>query len=135
MLQQALAPNVIYCGDARALLQRVQPESVALSFWSPPYFVGKSYEKDLSFEDWQGLLREVIALHYGVVKPGGFLGINIADILAFPDPEMPRIQADNVSNKKSSITRAQVLAALSEHPVYNRYQLDELFGCSEQTIQ
>ncbi len=87
-----LQDNNIYCGDARSLLKRIRAESVALSFWSPPYFVGKSYEKDLSFEEWQTLLRDVIRLHFAIVKPGGFLAVNIADILAFPDPDMPRIQ-------------------------------------------
>lgn len=130
-----LIHDAIYQGDARALLRLVEPNSVALSFWSPPYFVGKSYEKDLSFDDWKSLLREVIALHFPLIKPGGFLAINIADILVFPDGAMPRIQADNVSSKKSGVTREQVLAAIQEHPEFNRYQLAALLGCSEQTIQ
>ena len=69
-----------------------------------------------------------------MLKPGGFLAINIADILAFPDPDMPRIQADNISSKRVKITREQVLEAQQEHPTFNRYQLAELLGCSEQTI-
>ena len=129
-----LVDNAIYCGDARDLMAYVRPESVALSFWSPPYFVGKSYEKDLSFQDWQDLLAEVIRAHFDVIRPGGFLAVNIADILAFPDENMPRIQADNVSSKKVKVTREDVLKAMSEYPSYNRYQLAELLGCSEQTI-
>lgn len=129
-----LEENSIYCGDARELLRQVNPNSVSLSFWSPPYFVGKSYERDLSFQDWQDLLEEVIYLHFGIIKPGGFLAINIADILAFPDPQMPRIQADNVSNKRVKITTEQVLAAKKAYPAYNRDQLAALLGCSEQTI-
>jgi site-specific DNA-methyltransferase (adenine-specific) len=97
--------------------------------------VGKSYERDLSFSDWKNLLREVIALHFPLTKPGGFLAINIADILAFPDEAMPRIQADNVSSKKSRVTREEILAAIQEHPSFNRHQLAALLGCSEQTIQ
>ena len=131
---QYLQDNEIHCGDARSLLTRVRPESVALSFWSPPYFVGKSYEKDLSFQDWQSLLRDVIRLHLPILKPGGFLAVNIADILAFPDPDMPRIQADNVSNKRVKISRERVLEAQRAHPDFNRYQLAKLLGCSEQTI-
>ncbi len=130
-----LQANEIYCGDARDLLQQVEPESVALSFWSPPYFVGKSYERELSFQDWKALLGDVIALHYKVLKPGAFLVINIADILAFPDATMPRIQADNVATKRSKISREDVLAAVHKHPRYNRYQLAALLGCSEQTVQ
>ena len=132
--REYLEENAIYCGDARHLMAEVRPESVALSFWSPPYFVGKSYERSLTYEDWKDLLREVIALHFKVIAPGGFLAINIADILAFSDPDMPKIQADNVSNKRVKITREDVLAAQSAHPDYNRYQLAELLGCSEQTI-
>ena len=129
-----LEENAIYCGDARELLRQVTRSSVSLSFWSPPYFVGKSYERELSFQDWQDLLCEVIALHFDIIKPGGFLAINIADILAFPDPDMPRIQADNVSNKRVKITTEQVLAAKRAYPTYNRDQLAALLGCSEQTI-
>ncbi len=133
--QVYLKPNDIYCGDARDLLQRTEPDSVALSVWSPPYFVGKSYEKDLSFDEWQALIREVINMHFHVIKPGCFLVINSADILAFPDGNMPRIQADNVSIRKSLVTREQVLAAKSAHPDFNRHQIAALLGCSEQTVQ
>ena len=129
-----LAPNQIHQGDARALLERARPESVSLSFWSPPYFVGKSYETELDFPAWSGLLRETIAGHFPVIAPGGFLAVNIADILAFEDPAMPRIQADNVSAKKVKITREQVLAAQRANPDFDKYQLAALLGCSEQTI-
>ena len=131
---ETLPPGGIYRGDARALLARVAPASVALSFWSPPYFVGKSYEAALDFAAWSELLRETIAGHSRVIAPGGFLAVNIADILAFADPEMPRIQADNVSAKKVKITREQVLAARDANPGFDKYRLAALLGCSEQTI-
>ncbi|ACL26185.1 DNA-methyltransferase [Chloroflexus aggregans] len=127
-------PNEIYVGDARALLPNIEPNSIALSVWSPPYFVGKEYEAHLSFEDWQDLLRTVIHLHFPIIKPGGFLVINIADILVFKDPSMPRIQAEAVTRKRCPVTKADVLKAMAEHPDYNRYQLAKLLGCSEQTI-
>jgi hypothetical protein len=76
----------------------------------------------------------VIALHFPAVKPGGFLAINIADILVFRDPEMPRIQAEVVGRKRSPVTRQDVLRAMESYPNYNRYQLAEILGCSEQTI-
>ena len=129
-----LLPNDIYQGDVRDLLPNVAPESLALSFWSPPYFVGKSYEEGLNFRQWQNLLRETIAGHFDAIAPGGFLGVNIADILAFEDPDMPRIQADNVSAKKVKITREQVLNAQQANPGFDKYQLAALLGCSEQTI-
>jgi len=133
--KELLQENMIYEGDSRQLLGRIRPNSIALSFWSPPYFVGKSYEKDMSFEQWQYLLADVISKHYPIIKPGGFLVINIADILAFSDPNMPRIQADTLTAKRITITREDVLQIKREHPEANRYQLAELLGCSEQTIQ
>ncbi len=128
-------PNNVYLGDARTIHQHIAPQSIALSIWSPPYHVGKEYERDLSFFDWKNLLRRTIAAHSSVLKPGGFLAINIADILCFKDPEMPRIMAENISRRKrSDITREQVIAAWAEHPEWNRKQIAALLGCSEQTI-
>jgi site-specific DNA-methyltransferase (adenine-specific) len=129
-----LIPDSIYCGTAQDLLPLIHANTIALSIWSPPYFVGKPYEADLSFDDWQAMLAEVIKLHFDIIKPGGFLVINIADILVFRDQTMPRIQADVVSRKRSDITREDVLKAMMEHPTYNRYQIAKLLGCSEQTV-
>src|SRR5437588_9073291 len=81
ILEMSLAINQIHLGDARELLHQVEPNSITCSVWSPPYHVGKAYEKDMSYEDWVDLLKEVIRLHYPILKPGGFLVINIADIL------------------------------------------------------
>lgn len=124
----------LYLGDCRELFPRVAPESVALSVWSPPYFVGKSYERDLSFEEWESLIAHAIRAHARILRPGGFVAINIADILCFADERIPRIQADVVSTKRSPVTREMVLAAQAAHPEFNRYRLAELLGCSEQTV-
>ena len=115
-------------------VRRRGDESIALSVWSPPYYVGKEYEQDLSFEDWKKLLWEVIRLHVPIVKPGGFLVINIADVLCFKDENMPKIMAENVSRRKIALTRENVVKVQKRHPDWNRYKLAEHFGCSEQTI-
>lgn len=132
--QSHLEVDTVHVGDARALLPRIEHESVALSIWSPPYFVGKTYEADLNYEEWEELLRRVIELHFDVIRPGGFLVINIADVLCFRDPTMPRIQGQLLSRRRSPVTREDVLAAMNANPGLNRYQLAELLGCSEQTI-
>ncbi len=129
-----LRADAIHAGDAAELLTRIVPASVALSFWSPPYFVGKSYEADLTFEAWQQLLRTVIARHAPILRPGGFLAINIADILCFRDPSMPRLQAQSPTRRRSGVTRDQVIATMAGHPGANRHALAKLLGCSEQTI-
>ena len=129
-----LVPGGIYLGDARVLLPRITPASVALSVWSPPYFVGKDYECHMSFAEWQALLRDVIRLHYDVIRPGGFLAINIADILCYKDDSMPRIQAEAVGKRRSSVSRADVVRAIAAHPRAKRRQLAQILGCSEQTV-
>jgi site-specific DNA-methyltransferase (adenine-specific) len=124
----------VHCGDAPALIERIAPDSIALSVWSPPYHVGKKYEEGNSFGDWQKLLQKTIAAHTRVLKPGGFLVVNIADIQCFKDESIPKIQAPNIALLKSPVTREDVLRAKEEYPHYNRYQLAALLGCSEQTI-
>ena len=129
-----LTPNGIYHGDSRVLLKKIEPESIALSVWSPPYYVGKEYEKYLSFDGWQSLLATVIGSHFAIIKPGGFLVINIADILCFKDDSMPKIMAENVSGRRVRLTKKQILDVKQRHPLWNRHQLADYFGCSEQTI-
>jgi len=132
---QALKVDQIYCGDAKRLLNFVQPDSIALSIWSPPYYVGKSYERDLTFESWKALLQIVISKHFRILKPGAFLAINIADILCFPDPSLPKIMAENTnSGNRCAVSRDDVLRVLQKHPNYNRYQIAEALGVSEQTV-
>ena len=131
----SLKLNRTHQGDNRELMKRIPDESISLSIWSPPYFVGKEYEAGILIHQWESLLKTVIAEHFRVLKPGGFMAINMADILAFSDESLPRIQADVVSTKRSKISRQQVLEAKLQHPEMNRHQLAALLGCSEQTIQ
>lgn len=124
----------IYCGDANKMLKKIRPNSVALSVWSPPYHVGKAYEQDMGYEDWEKLISSVIRQHFYILKPGGFLAINIADILCFKDETMPKIMAENVSRRKVNITKEEIQEEWGKHPGYSRKQIAELMGCSEQTI-
>lgn len=126
--------NQIHHGNCLELMPRIALNSVALSVWSPPYFVGKEYEVDLTFDKWQALIKGAIECHFPIIKPGGFLAINIADILCFRDEAMPRIQADVIRSKRSEITRDDVFAAKALNPQLNRHGLANLLGCSEQTI-
>ena len=135
MVAVSIANGNILQGDAPQLLAEMPANSIDLSFWSPPYHVGKSYERGMTFGGWQSLLSEVIHAHSRIIKPGGFMAINIGDILCFPDESIPRFQADNVRRKKVQITKADVLITQAQNPGANRYQLADLLGCSEQTIQ
>lgn len=127
--------NQLLHADSRKALDQFDADTIDLSFWSPPYFVGKSYEQHLSFEGWQSLIRDVVKGHQRIIKPGGFMVVNIGDILCFEDETLPKFQANNVRGKRSPVTYEQVLAARADHPSANRHELAEMLGCSEQTVQ
>ena len=122
-------------GDAPEVMATIPQDSIDLSFWSPPYHVGKSYERGQSLVDWKDMLRRVIGEHARVLKPGCFMAVNIGDILCFPDGNMPGFQANNIHGKKVNITRKDVLEAKLKHPGADRHGLARVMGCSEQTIQ
>jgi site-specific DNA-methyltransferase (adenine-specific) len=126
--------NLVHQGFSQNLIPKIEPESIALSFWSPPYFVGKEYEKEETYETWQLMLEQVIKAHYDTLKPGGFMVINIADILCFKDESIPKFQAMNLTHQKSLVTKDMVVDAKEKNPNFTRYQLAEYLGCSEQTI-
>ena len=54
-----------------------------LTVTSPPYFVGKNYEEDYSYEEYIDLLKDVFANVANNTIEGGKIAINIADIAAF----------------------------------------------------
>ena len=127
--------NRILTGDARDLLPTLPKDSIDLSFWSPPYYVGKSYEKHLSFNGWKSLVRDVIHHHTSIIRPGGFVAVNIGDILCFPDASMPKYQANNIRRKKIAVTKEDIIKIQQQNPTANRHELARILGCSEQTIQ
>jgi site-specific DNA-methyltransferase (adenine-specific) len=124
----------IYNEDCLEGMKRIDDASVDCVVTSPPYFVDKEYEHGTTYDEWQSLLQDFIAQSARVLKPGGFMVINIADILTFKDEQMPRFMANNPANRKSDVTREMVLEAKTKHPEYNRDQLALFLGCSEQTI-
>lgn len=80
-----LLPNAIACGDAREQTARIQPETVDLALWSPPYLMDKPYERDLDVRSWTELMYALLALHARVLRPGAFAVVNIADMRTWPD--------------------------------------------------
>jgi len=71
--EKYLEHNQIYCENTPDLMEQLKPESVSLSFWSPPYFVGKEYERGATFESWQKLLELTVKCHQSALKKGVLL--------------------------------------------------------------
>jgi adenine-specific DNA-methyltransferase len=61
----------LFRGDCRSLLRQIPDNSVQLVVTSPPYNVGKSYEKRQTLHEYLALQREVIKECVRIVRPGG----------------------------------------------------------------
>ncbi|MCG0792316.1 hypothetical protein IMAU10566_02661 [Lactiplantibacillus plantarum] len=133
-MSEYIKENSILHGDSRDVMKKIESNSVSVSFWSPPYNVGKDYEKDVSFSEWKSLILDILKEHFRIIKPGGFVVVNVDDVLAFPDEKMPRIQAVNKAKLRSKVTKEDVLKEIQAHPDYNRDKLAKVLGVSEQTI-
>ena len=127
-------PGRVFQGDASELIWELPAESVHLSVWSPPYHVGKRYEEDQTYTEWETLLGKVIKGHMHSLVAGGFCVVNIADILCFADPLMPKIQAETLSERRLKVTREDVLAAAAALNSSDRRKIGEYLGVSEQTV-
>jgi modification methylase len=57
------------------------PDScIHLAVTSPPYNVGKTYDKDLTLSEYEHLLRTVFAEVFRVLVPGGRVCVNVANL-------------------------------------------------------
>jgi len=73
------AVNKIFLHSSENMSQ-IPNESVHLMVTSPPYNVGKVYDKDWTLEEYLSFLRRVWAEVYRVLVPGGRACINIANL-------------------------------------------------------
>ncbi|MFN7105587.1 MAG: DNA-methyltransferase [Pyrobaculum sp.] len=70
----------VLLGDAREVLKKMPNSSVHLVVTSPPYNVGKEYDKDLTLGEYLEFLREVAEQLYRVLVWGGRVCINVANL-------------------------------------------------------
>lgn len=83
------------------------PGPYHLTITSPPYFVGKKYEEDYSYEEYIQMLKDVLTNTAERTIDGGKIAINIADIAAFSKVsgeveesiEISRIIADHMRSQ------------------------------------
>jgi len=71
--------NRIFCKSSEKM-DELPDNSVHLMVTSPPYNVGKEYDKDLSLEQYTSLLKRVFQEVYRVLVPGGRACVNIANL-------------------------------------------------------
>jgi adenine-specific DNA-methyltransferase len=77
--------SAIFQGDAFALLDRIPDESIKLVLTSPPYNIGKSYERGMfsSLQDYTDWMHELIKKLLTKVRPDGSIcwqvGNHVAD--------------------------------------------------------
>lgn len=71
--------NKIYCADSRDL-SFIPDETIALTFTSPPYGVGKDYDQDLTISEYMDFIYTVGMEVYRTLIPGGRYVINIANL-------------------------------------------------------
>ena len=65
------ADFVLYHGDCADLLKSMRPDSVDLVVTSPPYNIGKQYEKRSSLESYLAEQRPIISELHRVLAPTG----------------------------------------------------------------
>lgn len=61
-------------------MEELPDNSVALMVTSPPYHVGKDYDAEGSFDEYLGLLRNVLTETHRVLEPGGRAVVNVANL-------------------------------------------------------
>lgn len=71
--------NKIFCKSSEDM-RELPDNSVHIVITSPPYNVGKEYDKDMSIEEYRSLLSRVWKECKRVLVPGGRICINIANI-------------------------------------------------------
>jgi site-specific DNA-methyltransferase (adenine-specific) len=69
----------IFCKSAEIMME-LPDKSVHLMVTSPPYNVGKLYDKDMSLDEYRSFLLSVWKEVYRVLVPGGRICINIANL-------------------------------------------------------
>ena len=71
--------NKIYCSSSENM-KGIPDNSVHLMITSPPYNVGKDYDKDMNLQEYLSMLRNVLEETKRVLVDGGRVCINIANL-------------------------------------------------------
>lgn len=82
------ARTVLFVGDCLDLIRRIPNDSIDLTITSPPYCMGKDYERSQSVEDFIAAHKQVIPEIVRVTRPGGSIcwqvGYHVAERRVYP---------------------------------------------------
>ncbi len=71
--------NTIFCNTSE-VMQELPDNSVHLMVTSPPYNVGKEYDKNLTLKEYRSFLKKVWSETYRILVAGGRACINVANL-------------------------------------------------------
>ena len=71
--------NTIFCKSSETMGE-IPDSSVHLMVTSPPYNVGKTYDRDLTLEEYRTFIKRVMGEVYRVLVPGGRICFNLANL-------------------------------------------------------
>ena len=74
----------IYHGDCLELMKKIDKEAIELTVTSPPYNIGKEYEKSLPLEEYINWCKQWIKEIYRITKSDGTFWLNVG-YLEMPD--------------------------------------------------
>lgn len=83
------AQVTLYLGDCRDLLAQMPSESAQLVVTSPPYNIGKKYEKKRVIDDYLAEQAEVISECVRILRPGGSICWEVGNHIAGPQEILP----------------------------------------------
>ena len=69
----------LHLGDCTKILTTLPKESIDLVVTSPPYNVGKAYEKEWTLDYFKNLMKSVFEGVRHVLKPSGYMVVNFGD--------------------------------------------------------
>lgn len=78
-LLPACVENRIFCKSSE-LMEELPDRCIHLMVTSPPYNVGKSYDQDLTLDEYRSLIKRVMKEVYRVLVPGGRVCFNVANL-------------------------------------------------------
>jgi site-specific DNA-methyltransferase (adenine-specific) len=69
-----------YCGDFREVCASWPADSIHLIVTSPPYLVGKEYEKTVGIDDYFAMMDDFYREAYRLLVPGGYAVVNFGEM-------------------------------------------------------